>query len=108
MDMKEVAKRIIDSGQLAKNDAEAIRNNLKVLLEKYLMLIKSVSGEVPNEDQFIKLVSILIDEAIVLPQPAETLDGYIINFLLNILSKKILHKYLGKDWFDKLKKKIEG
>ena len=108
MDSKEIAKQLIASSADIKADVDNLKINIETLLLKYLKRVKDITGAIPSEEDFIKIVASILDEAIKLPQPYESVDGFIIEFALKMVDKYFLDKYLGKDWFAKLKNIIIG
>ena len=106
MDSKEIALQIIKSQEEFKIDITNLKSSLQDLLAKYLKKVKEIGGEIPDEKTFLKVLSEILDEEIKLPQPYESVDGWIFDFILKIVDSKILDKWFGSDWFEKLKVKI--
>jgi len=103
MEIKEIASEVLKNSVEVQTEVKQLKVNVEALLIKYLKRIKDITGEIPNEEQFIKVLSILLDEAIKLPQPYESVDGFVIEFALKMIDKYFLDKYLGKDWFERMK-----
>jgi len=103
MTEKDIAKQILASVDLAKNEVEGLKVSIQNLLVKLLGEVKKISGSIPDEETFLKVVAELIDEMVVLPYPYEAIDGYVAGLLLKVIDKQILDRFLGEDWFDKLK-----
>ncbi len=107
MNEKEIAKKILESANDMTDDVTALKNNIQGLLQKYLKLAKDISGGIPDEKTFLKIVASLLDEAVVFPNTImEAIDGKVFEFLVKKVDSLILDKFLGPDWFEKLKKSI--
>jgi len=107
MDTRDVAKKILGSADEMKDDILGLKVNIEGLLKKYLKLVKDISGNIPDEKTFLKIIANLLDEAVVFPNTImEAIDGKVFEFLVNKVDSLILDRFLGEDWFEKLKKSI--
>jgi len=107
MENKQIALLLISKTESLKNDFVSLKTQIENILLNYMRIVRETSGSIPDKDSFIKIITIIADELIVLPQPYEIFDGLIFEFIFKLISKNILDKFLGNDWFDRLKKIIE-
>lgn len=108
MDKKELAKAIIEKVQARGSDILGIRASIAALMHNCLADAKSLTGQMPTEAEFLDLLAEMLDMAIVLPQPLESIDGYIIRKVLGAVDKYALDKFFGPNWYADIVKKIEA
>lgn len=68
--------------------------------------IRARVGALPDEEAFIQLLAVILDKAIKLGPIMEIFDGMAIKKALQ-LGDSILDKIIGKDWYERLRSKIE-
>lgn len=107
MNTKNVAGEIIKKVGEGKERVNKLKENVEETLGWILQSIKDIAGEIPDEKQFLDIVSEIVDEMVKLPQPLEMVDGIAIRQAIAVLDKFVLDKLLGKDWFLKLKSLIK-
>lgn len=109
MNEKEIAKKILESAGEAKDDIISLRVDVQNLFEKYLRIAKNVSGDVPDEKTFLKIVASILDEIVVFKNPiAEAIDGKVFLFIVDKVDKFLLDKFLGENWYSKIVEKIKN
>lgn len=109
MKPKEVAEQIMNSADEIKKDVVCLKSAIESAVVGMMKKLKSIVGEIPDEDTFLKVLSEIGDMAYKSPNPLiEMFDGPAIYFALKQIDKLILDRFLGKGWYDKLKGLAEG
>ena len=107
MDSKELAEKVIADVKSAPQIFDGIKKEVELIIKKIIIDNATEILKLETEEKFFNFLTIVLDSIIVLPYPYEMLDSTIIKFLLKNVVDKILDKYAGTNWYEKLKDLID-
>jgi hypothetical protein len=109
---KDIAVQILAKSNEVATDFGKFKTTGLGMLFSILEWAEKIAGEI-TEKQFLKIVAELIDAAfkpstgnVALDAGLEFADGYIALKLLELLDGQVLDRFIGKDWFAKLKEQL--
>ena len=97
-----IAKKVMEKAKEAEERVAKLRKDAEDLLVWIGSTVKEVAGEMPKEDDFLRVVACLADEAIKFPFPLEMIDDTLFYKALVIVDKYVLDKLVGEDWYKKV------
>jgi hypothetical protein len=109
---KDIAIQILAKNEVAA-DFGKLKNTGIGILFSILEWAEKIAGEITDEKQFLKIVAELIDAAFkpstgnpALDAGLEFADGFIALKILELADGQLLDRFIGKDWFAKLKEQL--
>jgi hypothetical protein len=103
---KAIADAIIADSDDAFNRIQQIYEDIREVMEWAVSITQTHMGKIPTEDEFLTVLSYVIDKKINLPVGLVPVSRRIIKFSINMVDKQLLDKYLGEDWYSKLLAKV--
>lgn len=103
---KRVADIIIADSYEAVDKVHQVYDDLLELMEWMLGMVQKNMGKMPTEEEFLTVVSYIIDKNVTFPTGLNPVSRKFIMFGINILDRHILDRYLGDDWYPRLIVKV--
>lgn len=108
MNTKKVAEDLAGELVEVKSLFDEVKKSAENLIKGILKLIKTKTGVILTEENFLKVISKLIYVQVVkkhIPNPYKSIIKLTggVTVVLKLLDKYVLDKFFGKDWYKKLR-----